>query len=231
MRPPRDRRRAVSAVRRCLCGERRRHVPDARAGVGQGCAAAGAVRSGGRTLLRSDRRQRQGLHRHEQRMRRRGRRHLGDRHRERHRAPCVSWKTNGGSPIGSVAFATNGTAIVAIGPGTVTAGGFANAIVALDPKTLAVKDWFSRPVSNSRRRLCCFRRRQGHRRRHDERRAHSAARCRLSRRRESRYAALRVGVIHGRRRDVRGAVTRDVAGARPALPQRRRRLLLRRRRS
>jgi len=55
----------------------------------------------------------------------------------------VSWKTNGGPPLGSVAFATNGTAIVAIGPGTVTAGGHANAIVALDPKTLAVKDWFT----------------------------------------------------------------------------------------
>jgi outer membrane protein assembly factor BamB len=38
---------------------------------------------------------------------------------------------------------TNGTAIVAIGPGTVSAGGHANAIVALDPKTLAVKDWFT----------------------------------------------------------------------------------------
>ena len=62
------------------------------------------------------------LHRHERRMRRRRRRRLGDRHRERHEA-VVSWKTNGGSPIGSVAFATNGTAIVAIGPGTVTAGG------------------------------------------------------------------------------------------------------------
>ena len=59
--------------------------------------------------------------------------------------PVVSWKTNGGSPIGSVAFATNGTAIVAIGPGTVTAGGYANAIVALDPKTLALTDWFSQP--------------------------------------------------------------------------------------
>jgi hypothetical protein len=57
----------------------------------------------------------------------------------------VSWKTNGGSPLGSVAFATNGTAIVAIGPGTVTAGGYANAIVALDPKTLAVRDWFKQP--------------------------------------------------------------------------------------
>ena len=55
----------------------------------------------------------------------------------------VSWKTNGGRPLGSVAFATNGTAIVAIGSGTVTAGGYANAIVALDPKTLTVKDWFT----------------------------------------------------------------------------------------
>lgn len=59
--------------------------------------------------------------------------------------PVVSWKTNGGSPIGSVAFATNGTAIVAIGPGTGTAGGYANAIVALDPKSLVVMDWFKRP--------------------------------------------------------------------------------------
>jgi hypothetical protein len=57
----------------------------------------------------------------------------------------VSWKTNGGSPLGSVAFATNGTAIVAIGPGTVTAGGYANAVVALDPKTLTVTDWFRQP--------------------------------------------------------------------------------------
>ena len=71
--------------------------------------------------------------------------------------PVVSWKTNGGSPIGSVAFATNGTAIVAIGPGTVTAGGYANAIVALDPKTLALMDWFRRPVWSSRRRPWCFR--------------------------------------------------------------------------
>jgi outer membrane protein assembly factor BamB len=59
--------------------------------------------------------------------------------------PVVSWKTNGGPPLGSVAFATNGTAIVAIGPGTVTAGGYANAVVALDPKTLAVTDWFRQP--------------------------------------------------------------------------------------
>ena len=34
---------------------------------------------------------------------------------------------------------------MAIGPGTVTAGGYANAIVALDPKTLALKDWFRQP--------------------------------------------------------------------------------------
>ena len=56
----------------------------------------------------------------------------------------VSWKTNGGRPLGSVAFTTSGTLIVAVGPGTVAVGGHANAVVALDPKTLAVKDWFSR---------------------------------------------------------------------------------------
>jgi hypothetical protein len=57
----------------------------------------------------------------------------------------VSWKANGGRPLGSVAFTTSGTAIVAIGPGSATAGGYANAVVALDPKTLAVKDWFTQP--------------------------------------------------------------------------------------
>jgi outer membrane protein assembly factor BamB len=57
----------------------------------------------------------------------------------------VSWKTNGGRPLGSVAFTTGGTLIVAVGPGAVTSGGYANAVVALDPKTLAVKDWFTQP--------------------------------------------------------------------------------------
>lgn len=57
----------------------------------------------------------------------------------------VSWKTNGGEPIGSVAFSTTGTLYAAIGPGTPAAGGYANAIVALDPKTLALKDWFTQP--------------------------------------------------------------------------------------
>lgn len=61
------------------------------------------------------------------------------------RKTVVSWKTNGGAPIGSVAFATDGTAIVAIGPGAAVAGGHAHAIVALDPKTLTLKDWFTQP--------------------------------------------------------------------------------------
>jgi hypothetical protein len=57
----------------------------------------------------------------------------------------VSWKTNGGDPIGSVAFSTTGTLYAAIGPGTPAAGGYANAIVALDPKTLTLKDWYAQP--------------------------------------------------------------------------------------
>jgi hypothetical protein len=58
----------------------------------------------------------------------------------------VSWPTNGGDPLGSVAFTTTGTVIAAIGSGAVTSGGYANAIVALDPKTLELKDWFRQPA-------------------------------------------------------------------------------------
>jgi hypothetical protein len=57
----------------------------------------------------------------------------------------VSWKTSGGSPIGSLVFASTGTVLAAIGPGTAAPGGYANAIVALDPKTLTLKDWFTQP--------------------------------------------------------------------------------------
>ncbi len=59
--------------------------------------------------------------------------------------PVVSWKTNGGGVVGAVAFTPDGTLIAAIGPGQATGDGKANAIVALDPKTLQLKDWFSQP--------------------------------------------------------------------------------------
>jgi hypothetical protein len=61
--------------------------------------------------------------------------------------PVVSWKTNGGSVVGAVAFTPDGTLIAAIGPGKPTGDGKANAIVALDPKTLQLKDWFSQPTA------------------------------------------------------------------------------------
>ena len=61
--------------------------------------------------------------------------------------PVVSWKTNGGAVVGAVAFTTSGTPIAAIGPGKTTGDGKANAIVALDPKTLELKDWFSQPAA------------------------------------------------------------------------------------
>ena len=76
-------------------------------------------------------------------MRRRRQRRLGDQHVGRQEGCLVEdqrWQSDR-----SVAFATSGTAIVAIGPGTATDGGYANAIVALDPKTLALKDWFTQP--------------------------------------------------------------------------------------
>ncbi len=59
--------------------------------------------------------------------------------------PVVSWKTNGGGVVGAVAFTAGGTLIASIGPGQASGDGKANAIVALDPKTLQLKDWFSQP--------------------------------------------------------------------------------------
>jgi hypothetical protein len=61
--------------------------------------------------------------------------------------PVVSWKTNGGPIVGAVAFASDGTLFAAIGAGQTTGDGKANAIVALDPKTLRMKDWFTQPTA------------------------------------------------------------------------------------
>jgi outer membrane protein assembly factor BamB len=57
--------------------------------------------------------------------------------------PVASWKSNGGPIIGRLAFASDGTVLAAIGPGTANGDGKVNAIVSLDPKTLQVKDWFT----------------------------------------------------------------------------------------
>ncbi len=55
-----------------------------------------------------------------------------------------SWKS-GASPVGEVAISSTGTVFVAIGSGTAGANGYSDAIVALDPKTLTAKDWFTLP--------------------------------------------------------------------------------------
>ena len=62
--------------------------------------------------------------------------------------PVVSWNTDGGPVVGAVAFTSDGTLIAAIGAGQVSGDGKANAIVALDPRTLKVKDWFSQPAAD-----------------------------------------------------------------------------------
>jgi hypothetical protein len=59
--------------------------------------------------------------------------------------PVSSWKTNGGGIVGSVAVGIDGSLVAAIGPGPTSAGGYANAIVSVDPKTMQVKDWFTDP--------------------------------------------------------------------------------------
>jgi len=61
--------------------------------------------------------------------------------------PVVSWKTNGGSIVGAVAITSDNLLIAAIGPGQTSGDGKANAIVALDPKTLQLKDWFTQPTA------------------------------------------------------------------------------------
>jgi outer membrane protein assembly factor BamB len=57
----------------------------------------------------------------------------------------ISWKTNGGSVTGTLAFGSDGVIYVAIGRSRALDGGYADAVVALDPLTLKVKDWFQHP--------------------------------------------------------------------------------------
>ena len=62
--------------------------------------------------------------------------------------PVVSYRTNGGTVVGSVAFSSDGSSLfAAIGPGKVTGDGKAYAIVALDPRTLQLKHWFTHPTA------------------------------------------------------------------------------------
>jgi hypothetical protein len=61
--------------------------------------------------------------------------------------PVVSWKTDGGPIVGAVAVASDNTLIASIGSGRISGDGKANAIVALDSKTLKVKDWFTQPTT------------------------------------------------------------------------------------
>ena len=54
--------------------------------------------------------------------------------------PVVSYRTDGGSVVGAVAFSSDGnTLLAAIGAGSATGNGKANAIVALAPKSLQLK--------------------------------------------------------------------------------------------
>ncbi len=85
--------------------------------------------------------------------------------------------------------------------GQASAGGYANAIVALDPKTLQPKDWYTAPSADFVTGPLVFKHGDtGHRRRGDERRPRAAARCGRARRRESLHAALRVQAAHERQR-------------------------------
>jgi outer membrane protein assembly factor BamB len=59
------------------------------------------------------------------------------------------WTSEGGSPIGAPAFGSDGTLYITIGARTTVANsGYANAVVALDPKELTVKDWYTQSGSD-----------------------------------------------------------------------------------
>jgi outer membrane protein assembly factor BamB len=72
---------------------------------------------------------------------------------------AVSWKTNGGGVAGTLAFGNDGTVYAAIGEGKASAGGYSNAVVALDPRTLQVKDWLALPGAGFASTPVVFRRR------------------------------------------------------------------------
>jgi outer membrane protein assembly factor BamB len=55
-----------------------------------------------------------------------------------------TWSSEGGSPAGEPAFGSDGTLYVSLGARTTAGnGGYANAVVALDPRGLTIKDWFT----------------------------------------------------------------------------------------
>ena len=59
-----------------------------------------------------------------------------------------TWSASGGSPTGAPAFGSDGTLFIAIGARQTSGNaGYANAVVALDPKELTVKDWFTQPAT------------------------------------------------------------------------------------
>ena len=61
------------------------------------------------------------------------------------RKTVTSWLTNGGSIVGTAAptLGTDGVVYVALRDGDISASSYADAVVALEPKTLTLKDWFT----------------------------------------------------------------------------------------
>lgn len=60
--------------------------------------------------------------------------------------PITHFET-GASPVGDPAFSSDGTVFVAVGSGP-AGSAYSNAIVALTPKTLTIKDWFTDPKAD-----------------------------------------------------------------------------------
>ena len=93
-------------------------------------------------------------------MRRRAERHLGHQHLRRSDERCVL-EDQRRRPDRIAVFHDQRHLDRRDRAGHGQAGGYANAIVALDPKSLAVKDWFTQPGVDSRPRPSCSRRAAG----------------------------------------------------------------------
>ena len=157
---------------------------------GKDIQKSGGVRSGQRALVRHHRRRHDALRDDQRQLRRRAERGLGDRSREPKPSRSCRGRPTAARSSAASRSATDGTVFAAIGPGTATGDGKANAIVALDPKTLQVKDWFTAAGRGIRDRPDDLQaRRSRRRRRGHEGRPDPAAERRVARRRRSRDAA------------------------------------------
>ena len=137
----------VPAVGRRLCRVERRHAARARSAVGQGHAEARAVLPANAQWSAPDRGGHDDVCRDVGKLRRRAERGVGDRSRQRREAGRVVEDQRRRRRRRRRVHAGRHARSRRSAPGKATGDGKANAIVALDAKTLQLKDWFTQPTA------------------------------------------------------------------------------------